>query len=48
MGRSAGRIQEVWEVCQAEELIVWNEKGSVQMAGWPRKGTGEDGFGIWS
>ena len=29
----AGRIQEVSEVCQAVEMIVWSEEGSVRMGG---------------
>ena len=30
MGRIAGRVQEVWEVCQAEEMVIWTEQSIVQ------------------
>ena len=33
--------QEVWEVCEAEVMAIWNEKGSVWMGGRQRKKTGE-------
>ena len=33
MGRIAGRLEEVPEVCQAEEMIVWSDKGSVRVGG---------------
>ena len=35
---TAGRVQKVLDVCQAEEVVFWNEKGNVQMGGWPMKG----------
>ena len=28
-----GRMQEVWEVCEAEEMALWSEEGSVRMGG---------------
>ena len=30
---TAGRVQKVLDVCQAEEVVIWNEKGNVQMGG---------------
>ena len=39
MGRTAGRIQEVWKVRQAVEMA--SEKGSIRMGGRLRMETGE-------
>ena len=29
----SARIQEVWEVCQSEEMVLWSAKGSVRVGG---------------
>ena len=33
--------QEVWEVCEVEVMVIWNEKGSVWMGGRQRKKSGK-------
>ena len=42
-----GRMQEVSEVCEAEEMALWSEEGSVRVGGWLRKETGGGRGSTW-